>query len=226
MPDPEFDPAFFRVGKAAEADGCIPEFYLRSCYCGNKHIPGPNDERGRPTEIRTDEEIWEDREYVKIIIPASKDHVDRQVTPDDIQRWPERYAAFKKGQEMPVEGFPLSRWEAIGPTEVKNLNSFGIKTVQQLASISDANLPGMFKGAARLKRMAVEFLQEQTSTDSLRDRIEELEAAAAGVDDSKLKELEAENKRLKKENANQRKDMSSVMQRLEALEKSGDTQAA
>jgi hypothetical protein len=89
-------------------------------------------EAGRP--------IFEETEYVRITVPGDKHNiVDRPAREDDRQRFPRQYAHFKSGAAGGVVGTPLSEWPAVTRSQVEELAFFHVKTVEQLANLSDGN---------------------------------------------------------------------------------------
>jgi len=55
------------------------------------------------------------------------------------------YEAWKAGQDVPENGTPLAAWPAIRPEQIAVLRQFDIKTVEDLAALTDSILsrPGM-----------------------------------------------------------------------------------
>ena len=109
-------------------------------------------EAGRP--------IFKDVEYIDIRVPGSPDNVSRPATQRDRKRFPKHYAAFKNriSDEDSVEGTPLAEWPQVTRSQADELAFFGIKTVEQLAQVSDVNGQGLM-GFHGLKRKANAWLQ-------------------------------------------------------------------
>lgn len=59
------------------------------------------------------------------------------VTEKHKEEYRELYQAFKAGNEQPTEGTALSEWALIPRTAVEELRYHGIRTVEQLAAVSD-----------------------------------------------------------------------------------------
>ena len=119
-------------------------------YYEPKDDPVASAEAGRP--------MRKDVEYVSIRAPGNKENeIKRPARDSDKQRWPEHYAAFKNRMEMPLEGFPLKDWPAVTRAMVETMSFMGIKTVEQLAHASDANIQGHM-GVAHLKEKAKAWL--------------------------------------------------------------------
>lgn len=107
--------------------------------------------KGRP--------IYREIEYIDIRVPGSPDNVIRPATARDKERFPRHYAAFKNrtSNNDYVEGTLLAEWPLVNRSQVEELAFFGIKTVEQLASCSDAN-GQVFMGFNGLKQKANEWL--------------------------------------------------------------------
>ena len=170
------------------ADRSIPRFHMRPV-----EIPFRSKEIGRP--------FYEDREFVEIITPGnSRSMPCEPVNADHKARWPRQYEAFKAGQEeAPMEGTPLEEMPGLTPSTVLNLKGLHIKTVDHLATSSDAELQNMGLGGRELRAKAARFLQAASS-------IAPVQAAEARAD------------RAEAENAHLKTQVADLGQRLEALE--------
>lgn len=94
----------------------------------------------------------------------------------DVERFPRQWAMFQAQQEQVVDGTPLEHWPPLDRAMVMNLKAMKIHTVEQLASLSDANLS--FMGARQLRENARAWLSEAESGGevlALRNQIEKLE---------------------------------------------------
>ncbi|HUZ12663.1 MAG TPA: hypothetical protein VMU93_07445 [Caulobacteraceae bacterium] len=156
---------------AAPRTPAVPRFCVKAM-----HLPFASQGAGRP--------IYEDREFVEILIPGDRRAVAFEpVSEAHVARWPAEYQAFRAGREAPLEGTPLADWPNSGLTRsrVEELAYFNIRTVEQLAEVSDALLANLGMGARALRQTARKFL----------------EVAARGT--APLERLVAENLRLKDE---------------------------
>lgn len=153
---------------------------------------------GRPIFVET--------EYVEIRIPGSRDAVCRPAKAGDIQRFQAHYDAFKARVEAPETGTPLAEWPVVTRSQAEELSFYNVKTVEQLASMSDQNA-SQFMGMHKLRRQAKEWLEqaaEQHDAEELAaelkkrdDEIEELRAA--------IRELQAAPKTTKKKTSSKRR---------------------
>lgn len=120
-----------------------------------------------------------DMDFITITIPGNRDlEVHRPVTEYDIWRFPFEHAAFKRGQEAAVVGTPLDLWPALQPSQVAELKHQGIRTVEQLATLSDT-ASGVMRGFYALKHKAQQFLddaKDKNATAVVRAQMDEQDA--------------------------------------------------
>lgn len=104
--------------------------------------------------------IFADTEYVEITVPGDKgNQIDRPARDDDRQRFPRQYAAFKSGKGETHNGTPLSEWPQVTRSQVEELAYFRVKTVEQLAELSDGNARNVGPILA-LRQKAKDFLEK------------------------------------------------------------------
>jgi len=118
-------------------------------------FPHPNEgkslEAGHP--------VYDDREYITIIVPGDKTSiVHRPVWAQDKERFSRQYAAFKQGLSQETTGLPLKLWGGCTLGQAKEFEYFNVKTVEQLAAMSDGNGAGIM-GFNSLKQRAVDYLR-------------------------------------------------------------------
>lgn len=111
-----------------------------------------SDKEGRP--------VFREKEYIEIRFPGNRtDAVARPATLDDKNRFYRHYDAFKRREEAPEEGTPLSEWPMISRTQVEELAYFNVKTVEQLAAVADHQAQ-KFMGFNTLRDKARKFLEQ------------------------------------------------------------------
>lgn len=103
--------------------------------------------------------IYKEVEYIKINAPGSREGFAGPARPRDYQRFPEHYAAFKKRVDMPIEGTPLTEWAPVSRSLAEEMSFFSIKTVEQLANVSDTEVM-KFRGGQGLKQKAKDWLEQ------------------------------------------------------------------
>jgi len=104
-------------------------------------------------------------DYVRIMTPGDKENiVDREVRPSDKSRFPKQWAAYVAGHDQDAaSGTPLSLLLQTTPpiltsAQVEELKHFKVRTVEQLAGVTDG-LAARFMGLQALKRKAANFLE-------------------------------------------------------------------
>jgi hypothetical protein len=129
-------------------------FYMRPMKSEAKSI-----EAGRP--------VFEDVEFVEIFTPGDKLNViDRPVRPVDKQNHPSLYAAFKAGNTDVDVGTPLKEWPGITRGQAEELAFFRVRTVEQLAAVSDNNAATMGPILA-LRQKARDYLERAAGSAPL-----------------------------------------------------------
>jgi predicted flap endonuclease-1-like 5' DNA nuclease len=84
------------------------------------------------------------------------------VTDVDRARFSADWKAYKNAAKVEIKGTPLTAIRGVGPALEKKLVGNGVRTVEELADMSDASLPrtiGM--GAFSIRKKAQDFIQSQ-----------------------------------------------------------------
>jgi hypothetical protein len=120
-----------------------------------------------------------DMDFITITIPGNRDLIVHAPVTDFYEwRFPLEYAQFKQGQSAVVMGTPLDLWPAMQPAQIAELKHHGIRTVEQLADLSDSS-SGVLRGFYAWKHKAKQFLEDakdKNSTAVVRAQMEEQEA--------------------------------------------------
>jgi hypothetical protein len=141
--------------------------------------PKASAEAGRP--------VFADREFVEILAAGNQNNIVRRPASDmDKKRFRRQYALFKQGDEEQMIGTPLKEVPWITRSQVEEFAYRKIRTLEDLAGMSDAQcvLPGMYdmkrKAEAWLKKAsdAAPFTAMSAEMEALRAEIAALKAAA------------------------------------------------
>lgn len=163
--------------------GVFAKFYQRSVL--NKEL---SVKEGRP--------VHELREYVRIMVAGDKtNQLDREATKQDKQRFSHAYQLFRSGDAEQVVGTPLALLPFMNQATVDDLAHFKIRTVEQLAALSDGNL--MQVGPIR----------------DMRTKAQDYLAAAKGV--APTTQLRAELDSMQKQNASMARELQELKSLLE-----------
>jgi len=105
--------------------------------------------------------VFEDRDFVEIATPGDMNTViQRPVTDKDKERWPTHFARYKEGLEPSVEGIPLEAWARLTPASVANYKAMGVKTVENVAGMSDQICNKVAMGAMADRTAAKAYLEQ------------------------------------------------------------------
>lgn len=139
------------LAKAVQNNGVWPRFHMVA-----KLNKKQSDEAGRPMHDQV--------EWVDVVIAGDRNsQPSHKVTDIDKHKWPDEYSAFKNGAKMPVQGTPLSEWNQLSVSQVADLTSIGVLTVDMLADLSDSQIQGYGMGGMQLREKAKAFIE--TSAD-------------------------------------------------------------
>jgi hypothetical protein len=151
-------------------------------------------EAGRP--------IYEDVEYISIIIPGSRDILTAPIDEQYKKRFQERYDKWKAHSDNTrVEGTPLTELTWMTKSQALELSYYNISTIEQLAGLSDADA-FKFMGNHQLRQRAKNFLeaaageapmlklqaeleQRDNKIEVMERRMQEMEAAMKSMAESK-----------------------------------------
>ncbi|GAC1514498.1 MAG: hypothetical protein NVS1B16_07180 [Pseudarthrobacter sp.] len=136
--------------------------------------------------------IYRDQPFITIRVPGDKDNVvDRPVWDDpshmmsDTSRFAQQWARYKAGKQDDIgTGTPLSMWPPINKAQVEELAYLKVKTVEQLAGVSDGNLQKMGPGYLELRKRAVDFLEAAKGSahvDAMRGELEKRDSDIAAL---------------------------------------------
>jgi len=106
--------------------------------------------------------IFDEIPSISIQYPGGDETV-RRIEPQDIQDYPEDYAAFKAGSEVVVSGTPLAEWTLMNGSTLRELQHLGFKTVEQLADAHD-ELKRRLGPTGKFVKMAKDWLDAANSS--------------------------------------------------------------
>lgn len=102
------------------------------------------------------------------------------------------YENWKAGKEAPIDGTPLAAWPGATPQLVKALEPFHIRSVEDLANLTDATMARVpVPGIRAFRNQATSFIEAQKTTAvvarDLAAKDKQIEALSSEVEE--LKEL-------------------------------------
>ncbi len=105
------------------------------------------------------------------------------------------YLAWKKGQEAPIDGTSLKMWPAITPAQVRTLQNFGIRTVEEVMALSDGDCDKIGGGIRHLRTRARLWKEAANDIGKVAERLAAIEADRK-ADLDRIAELERANAEL------------------------------
>ena len=170
----EVDHEAFEHNKQAEQDAkLLVKFHYKTVA-----DPTATAAQGRP--------CFKEREYIDIRIPGTRgSSASRPATHRDRERFKRHHDAFLSRVELPVEGTPLSEWTQITRSMATEFSFVNVKTVEQLADMSD-NVASGFMGGQTFKGKAQKWLAQAQAGVSV-DKLE----AALSLRDAQIAALSA-----------------------------------
>jgi hypothetical protein len=119
-------------------------------------------------------------------------------TEADWMRFPKAWAVFEKKSDKAVTGTPVEEWGAVSRSFAETLKAQNIRTVEQLALLSDAQAEG-FMGGRKFREMAKAFLDSAHATAVISRNDKEKADLQAELDilRKQVKELAANQRRTK-----------------------------
>ena len=181
--DPQTDSAFltFLPGQKLEDDSAlIIRFFVGKKLLGAKSIAA-----GR--------EIYEDREYVEILIKGQdKQAVVEEVKQHHKQKFPIAYMAFQQARELPMVGTPIAQLPGVGPSLAHTMKGLNIRSIEDMAGVGENEivLQAIGMGARDLVKRAKAWLDQTSATTvSLQEENKQLKDLLAKMNE-RLEALE------------------------------------
>lgn len=87
------------------------------------------------------------------------------------EKYRQMYEAWKRGQEIPVEGTAIREWPVVSPSQVRMLQSVNILTVEDLATVTDSTLEKMGIGARALQNKALTWLEQANDSGKVAEQV-------------------------------------------------------
>jgi hypothetical protein len=143
---------------------------------------------------------YKEVDYIHLLVPGDRNsHVHRPVRDQERERFAKQYEHWKKGQETPLEGIPLESWAGCSKSQVEELRHKHVRTVEQLAGMSESNAKALGLGFPELRQRARDFIESAKGSAlllGLREENTELLAQVAELREH-LTEARAESRALR-----------------------------
>ena len=128
----------------------------------------------RKATIKEGHYVAIDVDYAIITPPGGNLVVEREVDDEIMARYREGYDAWKKGQEVPVEGTHLKNWPVASPAQIDMCLRTNVRTVEELATLSESGVQRIGMGGITLRQKAQAWLDAANGTGKGAAEIEKL----------------------------------------------------
>lgn len=134
--------------------------------------------------------VYKDVEFAIISPQGGNSVVEREVNDDIKARFGVAYEAWKKNEEPPLNGTSVKMWPSISPSEVKNLLSARILTVEDLAAANEQMLQKVGIGARALQAKAKAWMNAANNTGKVAEEVNALKVELEAERESKNELME------------------------------------
>lgn len=174
-----------QIAGQAPTHGLFVQFYANPTQDAKATL-----EEGRP--------IFTESEYIRIMVPGDKSSIiERPVrigatAIHDNIKYMQEYTMFKQGVKDALVGMPLTEWAAVTRSQVKELEFFNVRTVEQLAGMPDTAVQN-FAGVSTLRAKAIRYMDETKGDAVLNQMQAELETRDNTIEtmNNQIKEMQA-----------------------------------
>ena len=129
--------------------------------------------------------VYQDCPFIRSTIPGDMNNIiETRVNAYYRNRFAQKWKAFESGMTEQTQGWALEQWPVITTSQVKTLNYLNIKTVEQLAGLSDGQCQKIGIGSDSLRakaKAAIAAAADSAATNAqasenkqLRDELEAL----------------------------------------------------
>ncbi len=120
--------------------------------------------------------VHDNKVYILIMCPGQNNQeVRRPCTDQDKKDYPQAWQAFVDNKVSPLNGVPIELLPGLLPSRVEQLKYVNIRTIEQMAELSDGNMHNVGMDANQLRTMAKAFIAKNNP------RIIELETQLASM---------------------------------------------
>lgn len=110
--------------------------------------------------------VFRELEYIEIRNPGDRLSINhRQIEDEDKRKYANQYAHWLKTREDPTSGTPLREWAPVTRSQVEHLAYSGVKTVEELAGVTDGNAQQLGAGYISLIQKARDQLAATKGQD-------------------------------------------------------------
>lgn len=125
--------------------------------------------------------IFEPKAYFRLERVGERDVLMREATENDKRAYPEHWRAYQENRQAMPAGTPLAILFPTFPEIVATLEYFRVKTVEQLADLSDTGIQAIGMGGREWQAKAREFLATANDAGAFHELKAQLEKSDATI---------------------------------------------
>ena len=137
-------------------------------------------------------------DFVEINVAGSKDTFVEEMKGEPLKKYGAQYAMWKKTQEQPVDGTPITMCPFLNIAQIKEYQALNVNTIEQLAELSDTAVQKLGMGAMEARKKAQAYMK-------------------AGADNAATQRVTDENLKLRAQMDQQALQIADLTRRIEAL---------
>lgn len=109
--------------------------------------------------------VFEDKDFIRIRTGDKNFIYDQPVNDQMKARYAKEYANYKQGKLTPLIGTPLDEWAQISASQVETLKYHGLRTVEELSTLTDAALQSLGMGYFEIRKKALKFVESKKDVE-------------------------------------------------------------
>lgn len=90
--------------------------------------------------------------------------IEGRFNPEWLQAFQKKYAMWKEGLEIPLDGTPIKSWPGLSPAQYQTLQAIRVFTVEDLANANEQTLRAFGMGAHGIQARAQAYLRAASDT--------------------------------------------------------------
>jgi hypothetical protein len=98
-----------------------------------------------------------------------------RIPPEWLNAYRNGYRAWKEGQEAPIDGTDIKNWPVIGPAQLKMLQEWHVRSVEELANANEELLRRVGMGARELQNKARAWLCSANDVGKVTEQLAQMQ---------------------------------------------------
>lgn len=103
-----------------------------------------------------------------------RDVIDGRFSQKYLEYYKACYEEWKKGNEIPVNGSPVKHWPVVSPAEIAQLTAANVRTVEELAELTESGLALVGMGGRALRDKARAWLDSAEKHGKIAEEVANL----------------------------------------------------